>query len=311
MDVGQGMAIHDLLDKLEGDERRFVGTEFLAPMVGRGPVLIRIANVVCRLRVAVDLPRDFRGWAILQARSINEAAFIRSATLSEQSTYLRLFPPTRLILAAPADHSWLALPAQRGDARLRIEGAVPVQLTEDGLERFETIIARFDGHWFWYERRDASRDPALAAYLRSQLSAPELIKPQDLHKAHLSREEREAYAFARELRLQADQDRIEGRLQAALDHAGATYRSHVECGDVFVITYEVNGRTHTSTIRRDDLSVETAGICLAGQDRRFDLTSLVGVLREAHDTGQIVPVGDDGPLNEERYWQVHPPERDE
>ena len=40
-------------------------------------------------------------------------------------------------------------------------------------------------------------------------------------------------------------------------------------------------------------------------------TSLVGVLREAHDTGQIVPVGDDEPLNEERYWQVHPPERDE
>jgi hypothetical protein len=303
------MSIHNLLDKLEGDERRFVGTEFLAPIVGRGPVLIRIANVVCRLRVTDNLPHNFKGWAILQARPISEAAFIRSATLSEQSTYLRLFPPTQLILAAFVDHVWWALPAQRGDTRIRLENAVPVQLTEDGLERFETITARFDGRVFWYERRDSSRDPSLAAYLREQLNAG--AKPDDLHKANLSREEREAYAFACALIAQAEQDRVEGRLKNALDHAGAAYRSHVERGDVFVITYEVDGRTHTSAIRRDDLSVETAGICLAGQDRRFDLTSLVGVLREARDTGQIVPVGDDGPLDEERYWQVHPSDRNE
>ena len=203
----------------------------------------------------------------------------------------------------------MALPAQRGDTRLRIEDAVPVHLTEDGLERFETIIARFDGRVFWYERRDPGRDPSLAAYLREQLNVG--TRPDDLHKANLSREEREAYAFARALIAQAEQDRVEGRLKNALDHAGASYRSHVERGDVFVITYEVDGRTHTSAIRRDDLTVETAGICLAGQDRRFDLTSLVGVLREARDTGRIVPVGDDGPLDEERYWQVHPPARGE
>lgn len=300
------MSIHDLLDKLEGDERRFVGTDFIAPIIGRGPVLIRIANIVCRLRVTADLPRNFTGWAILQARSISQATFIRAATLSEQANYLRLFAPTRLILAAFIDHTWLALPAQRGDARIPIENAVPVHLAEDGLERFETIRARYDGRVFWYERREPGRDPALAAYLRDQFTAG--TKPVDLHKPNLSREEREAYAFAQALLAQAEQDRVAGRLKYALDHAGANYRSHVERADVYVITYEVDGHTHTSTIRRNDLSVETAGICLAGQDRRFDLTSLVGVLREARDTGQIVPVGDDAWLDEERYWQVHPPE---
>ena len=177
-----------------------------------GEVLIRIANVVCRLRVTDNLPRNYRGWAILQARSISEAAFIRSATLSEQSTYLRLFPSTRLILATLADRVWWALPAQRGDARLRIEDAAPVHLTEDGLERFETIKARFDGRVFWYERRDSSRDPSLAAYLRDQLNAG--TKPDDLHKANLSREEREAYAFAQALIAQAEQDRVEGQIDA-------------------------------------------------------------------------------------------------
>ncbi len=182
------MTIHDLLNKRADDERRFSGTQFLAPIVGRGPVLIRIAGIICRLRVTENLPHNFTGWAILQARSISAATFIRSATLSEVSTYLRLFPPTRLILAAFADHTWLALPAQRGDT------AAPVFLAEDGLERFETIIARYDGRVFWYERRDPGHDPSLAAYLREQFALS--TKPIDLHKPNLSREEREAYAFA-------------------------------------------------------------------------------------------------------------------
>jgi hypothetical protein len=305
------MPIDDLLDKLHDAEQRFAGVEFMAPIVDRGFVVIRIANVVCRIKSAIDLPAQFNGWAILKARSIHEAEFIRQANLSEISRYLGLFPPARLILALNEQRRWLALPAQRGDARFRIDGAVVVQLPEDGLDRFETIVARFDGRLFWYERRDSSRDPSIAAYLREQLTADQrepLPKPDELHKPGLSREERETYGFVRASLLQQDKDRVEARLTDALDHAGAKYRSHVEREDVYVVTYEVDGRSYRSTIQRDDLTVATAGICLAGQDRRFDLTSLVGVLREANEQGRLVRVGDDEDLDEEAYRRVHPPE---
>jgi hypothetical protein len=305
------MDIHDLLDKMEDAERRFIGTEFLAPIIGDGKVMVRIAGVICQLRITHGLPRGFKGWALLRASSVSQAAFVRQASLGEVEAYLRLFPMVRLILIQRRGDPWLAMSATQGDMRFRIQGPVILHLCEQGLERFETVISRFDGRLFWYERRDAMRNPALAAYLRDQLArkgqdglSP---KPEDLHKRGLSREEREAYSFIWMLMVQEAQDRVELRLRDALAHAGGELRDYIERDGAYVVRYEVDGRPHVSTIRQDDLSVMTAGICLAGQDRRFDLTSLVGVLREADQRGHLIWVGDEG-LDEEQYWEIHPPD---
>ena len=91
--------------------------------------------------------------------------------------------------------------------------------------------------------------------------------------------------------MEAQRDRAEERIRAALLHAGAALRDYQDRGDVFRVTYEVDGRRHVSVVDRNDLSVQAAGICLSGEDRRFDLQSLVGVLREASETGQITQVG--------------------
>jgi hypothetical protein len=95
-----------------------------------------------------------------------------------------------------------------------------------------------------------------------------------------------------ERQLREELNRVEQRLSKALKHAGGRYHSHGERDGIYVVRYEVDGRQHVSTVRPDDLSVVTAGICLAGGDRHFDLSSLVGVLRQAQNTGRIHWMGD-------------------
>jgi hypothetical protein len=305
------MPIDEILNRLEDEERRFIGQEFLAPVLGRSQVVVRIAGVACRLRVKSKQP--VTGWAVLRAFSTSQAELVRPATIGETARYLRLFPRVRLILLlldeAGTMHTWLAGPAQQGDRRIKVEGPVSLRLTETGLERFETVIARFDGYAFWYERRDPSRDPSIAAYLREQIGKAVTgglpSKVEDLHKHGLSLEERQAYEIVRSLIEQAARDKDEQRLFEALDHAGGSLSSYLKRGEVYVVRYTVDGVEHVSTINQDDLTVVSAGICLSGQDQHFDLASLVGVLREASEDGQMVIVGENG-LDEEAYWRIHP-----
>ena len=230
------MSIDDILNRLEAAEKDFVGREFLAPVVGPGQVMVRIAGVICRIRVIDGLPRGFKGWALLQALATSRARFIGRASLTQIADYLSLLPAVRLILIQLQGKHWLSLPAQTGDRRFRIEGLVSLELAEEGLERFETVFSRFDGRLFWYEQRDSGRDPAVAAYLREKLSDTDArgLPPEakQLHKLGLTREERAAYRFLRAAAVEEQQDRTELRL-----------------------------------------------------------TSLVGVLRQAHDTGRIYWTG--------------------
>jgi hypothetical protein len=176
---------------------------------------------------------------------------------------------------------WLALAANRGDDRFEIGGLVPVRLIDDG-EMFDTVVARFDGGQFWFDELDARADSGAAAYLRESLGRT--LDPRALDRKALTGEQRTAYAaeYARRLEetLREERARPERRLRVALEHAGARLRDFGDRGDVYRVTFSFDGRRHTSVVRKDDLSVVTAGICLSGQDGNFDLASLVGVLRE-------------------------------
>jgi hypothetical protein len=278
------MLVDDFLARIQGYEKDFVGREFLAPIVGTARVLVRITGVIYQLRVSYGLPDDFMGWAVLRSISMSEAVFSRCARLSEIAGYLERLPSLRLVLVQDDQSYWQALPTSYGDVRFLIQQPVHVWLVEEGLQLFESIIARFDGRSFWFDRRDPQRDPALGAYLRRQLRSYSTLgsafERNGLHKPGLSKEEKDAFHWVLRQKGLDEKDRIEARFADALSHAGARFHSYTQRSSTYVVRYEVDGRDVISTVRDEDLSVVTAGMCLQGQDSRFDLTSLVSVLRE-------------------------------
>ena len=265
--------LREALDRLAAAEERFLHSEFLAPMPRGGRACVRIAGVVCALRVE---PADFQGWGVWQPLSHTQARLARLATLAERQRYLELFPRLRLVLCRRRRGHWLAAPAQRGDTRFRLRGLVPVFLVEADL--FEVVEARFDGMQCWFERPGPRHDPATADYLRQALREP--VAPERLRRRGLTAEERDAYALVLGLRAEVERDRTEARLRRALDHGGAELRGYAEHEDGYRVEYVVDGQRHVSSVGRD-LAVQVAGICLSGEDHHFDLHSLVGVLREA------------------------------
>ncbi len=278
------MSVNHLLDKMQAAEESFLKAEFLAPVPAGGRVRVRIAGLICTLAVVGDAEP---GWAILKPLALDRAQAVARPSPRQIRQYLGLFPAVRLILARHEQGGWRAMPAHAADARFRIDGPVPLYLAS-GAEAFQQVIARFDGHTFWFQEVDRRRNPAVAAYLREALAAG--TPPAELHRPTLTAQERQAYAWVHAPIEQAQRDRQAGRLREALAHAGAEMASYVERDDSYTVVYTVDGRPHRSTVRRDDLTVLAAGICLSGEDRRFDLASLVGVLREGARGWRLVRV---------------------
>src|SRR5438132_7981026 len=297
--------VDDALNRLATAEARCLASEFLAPAIRNSRIQVRIAGVICALKVQ---PPDFEGWGLFRPESHSEARLVRPCRLAERQRYLELFPLVRLVLAGRLNDQWLAVPAHQADTRFRVEGIIPVRLVEDA-QLFEVIESRFDGSQFWYAAADPRWDPATAAFLRQALD--QMVHPDQLSRPGLTHEERAAYATNYWLRCEASEEarrsREEVRLRQAVEHAGGQLKGYLERQDVYTVTYEVDGQRHVSAVSKDDLSVQVAGICLSGEDEKFDLHSLVGVIREAQGEGGFVRVGPENQgMAEEQYWRAHP-----
>lgn len=326
--------VAELVGRLAAEEERFLAEEFLAPAVRGGEVRVRIGGVVCRVWTQ---PVDFEGIGVFQPISHARARLVRPASLAERRRYLDLFPAVRLVVCLRQGARWYGSAASFGDRRVRIEGLVPIELAEE-VQTFDVVAARFDGSAFWFDQLDPRHDPGAAAYLRRALG--ETVPPEDLDRPRLTAEERAAYElnYWRAVRppdeepageapprnpphrrrsrragpdpqpTAHDADPVRRRLRESLSHAGARLVDYLERADSYRVTYMIGGRQHTSSVDKRDLTVQVAGICLSGEDHKFDLASLVGVLREGGRGGMILPVGDENHgMDEDDYWHIHPP----
>jgi len=272
--------VSDAMNRLAQAEAAFLSAEFLAPVVRGHGVQVRIAGVRCSLRVE---PAAFDGWGIFRPLSHSGARLVRAASAAERRRYLALFPAVRLVVCAVGSGQIEAVADNPADPRFELNAPVSAHLPE-GVDAFDTIVARFDGGQFWFDEADARADPASAAFLRGRLA--DLADPGIVDRPGLGAGQRLAYAVAHARHMAAievdEAASATRRLNAALGHAGAALRDFSDIGDAFRVTYTVDGQRHTSVVGKDDLTVRSAGICLSGLDEQFDLNSLVGVLRERH-----------------------------
>jgi hypothetical protein len=269
-----------LIRALAARERALRGREFLAPLRRDCRARVRIQELIYELIVAGAQP----GWWICRVCDGHSAEVVAEALAWQRGEYLALWPVLRMVLLEPlAGRDWLALPYNPAAAMQRFGFAGPhiVSLVEGG-QPCERIIARVEGATLWYDAPDRRADPQIAEQLRAALSE-ECAEPD---VAHLGAGERAAYELLLAARHQAhiaiEERRLAGELRAALTITGARLLGYERVGAQVRVFWEREGARNV-TLVDPDLTVAAAGICLSGQDRRFDLTSIVGVVRDAPD----------------------------
>lgn len=272
--------IRRLMHRVSAAEEAFLETTFLAPCLRGGSVRARVDGLV---QVFTPHPQAFEGWGIFRPVSDRAARLVEEAGLPLMMEYLKLLPLLRVRLALPLQgQTWLAYPANESDARQRWGSAKPlaVHLVTEGV-RFEQALARWDGAAWWFEDLDRRAEPLPAEQLKDALR--KVIPPADLRFKGISPEMRAVYELAtqeaREFEAANRERRAEGRLRGALRMAGGDLRDFRDRGDYWTVEWTTrDGEIHSSAIGKQDLTVISAGICLSGQDRHFDLQSLVGVV---------------------------------
>jgi hypothetical protein len=268
----------DLIDALLRDEAALRGQVFLAPLLAGGRARIRLRGLVYELAVAGARA----GWWMCRMLDARQAAVVEPAQPWQRGEYLSLWPALRLVLLEPLrGDDWVALPFNPADAaqRFGVHGPLLVRLVEGG-QPFERVVGRVEGATVWYDEPDRRADPAMAERLRAMLAAGQptpavaALGPGERASYALLAERRHADAAAREAAAAED------RLRATLSIGGARLVGCEASDGILRVTWERDGQ-RSVTLVNANLDVVSAGICLSGEDGRFDLASIVGVVSDA------------------------------
>ncbi|MEG4804000.1 hypothetical protein QUB63_07105 [Microcoleus sp. ARI1-B5] len=269
--------IRKILSQLAAQEGQLLNTQFLAPCVRGGRVRTRIGGMIYTFQAS---PRNFEGWGVFGPVNDKIAAVVDEPSWPQVAEYLQLLVPIRLQLARVLQgQTWLAYPVNESDAKQRtgVAKPVPVHLVTEGSQ-FEQIVGRWDGNCLWFEEIDRRADPLLSEELKAALK--KLILPQEVRFKGMTPEMRSVYELAcRNIKDFDPKVRDEQRLQRALKMGGGKLRDFSDRADYWLVEWTSgSGEHHSSAIAKNDLTVMSAGICLSGLDKDFDLQSLVGVV---------------------------------
>lgn len=214
-------------------------------------------------------------------------------TQLEIMAYLDIMPRTAMIaLHNLADQTWLCLPFNFGDAKQKgfSTTPVPVYLVGDSIESFDLIYANGEPEALIYNRR-AGFQIADRSVLLSEVDGTGIpvFSSHEIRTAFMILRERfVSRRLADELEAEKRKSRtVEDRIKNNLEYLGAELLSWRESGNDLIVRWRDRGEVYESRVN-SDLSVGTvsAGLCLSGQDQKFDIAAMVDVVREAVKLGR-------------------------
>jgi hypothetical protein len=265
----------DLIRRLGQKENSIQSMEFVSPIYDNLRVAVLIEGLVHRLTI----PKTAPGWYRLKPLDIKRAVVTEPADLPDVEAYLRHLTKIRLVILNKDGVVAQALPLKNNKLGLDMAMPVPVYLISDFIDQFDTVVAGCDGANLWFWDSDCTNDPAKTEYLRERIGKES--SPSSIRFKGLTIEEKLAYSLCHTLIEKKKELTKEGMLKKDVEHAGGQFVKFSERRDHYSVTYKVDGQQYTSYVSKDRAhSVLTAGICLRGGDRHFDLTSLISVLRE-------------------------------
>jgi hypothetical protein len=266
----------DLIDKIGAQESSFYGQTFVSPVYGNTVVATRLE----RMLYTFDIPGKQQGWLKFQPVNSKRAKIVGQAEMNEVEEYLKHLGKIRVVLVMKQQGLYMGIPDKTNSHGLTFGILMPIYLCDDIPLDFDRIVARYDGANLWYESIDPINDPSKGDYLRDSLT--KVMSPEKIRYSGLTLEEKHAYALRMSFDKKFVEDRKKDTLKDDVEFAGGKFVRFDEKSDHISVTYSVDGQQFTTRITKDPRRmVISAGLCLAGDDRKFDLKSLVTVIREA------------------------------
>ena len=272
----------DLISRIGGKETLVRSKEFISPVFTNTLVATQVEGII----YSFSIPKVKEGWYRIKPQDVKSAKIIGPADLGEIEGYLKHLDRIRLTLLMKKNGVYLGLPDKSNKYGFFIEEPLSVYLCDDSPLDFDRIFGRYDGANIWYEGIDQSNDPAKAEYLRQAMLR--LEHPEKIKFSGLNIEEKLAYTLRMTFDKRFVEDRKKIDLREDVEFAGGKFIDFVEKQDHFSVTYVVDGQQFTSHISKEPRRmVISAGLCLAGGDKKFDLKSLISVIREGQDKDLI------------------------
>lgn len=286
---GIAMKVLKIMEQLRQMEHDLIGSEIISVCQRNANIIVRINGL--KKEYKTNFNHDEIVIAVFKIVSFDRAEFIRPATPGEKRKFLARFPTIRAVTVSKVeddrflciDHSGTSL--ETGEMFL-VVGCPPSTFP------FRPINCASTGNSMLFVSNANTTDSFATKALFQEILLPTPRNPKDIKVKYATPWQIKAYEIAYNQIQLEKVETLDDRVKKAVEYMNGRLISYVEIdNELMNVSFMVDGRSFTSTINKETLQIVHAGICLDGEDRKFDLTTLVPIMRKGIRANRIVDTG--------------------